>query len=118
MTENIKETLQNDINHLIGLMITLRTVETSPQHTAHWTNYFIDELSNIRNQMILEEDVCVYCHGVGEFSFARGLEPELCYECNGNGFTSKDKFLSLLRDIFLYKSSAINLFISKLTYFQ
>lgn len=47
-----KESLTDDLNKILGLMISLRTVETSALDTRHWVNDFIDKISNLRNSLV------------------------------------------------------------------
>lgn len=67
-----KEELIDNLNSLIGLLITLRTVETSPLSTNHWVNSYIDSMSNFRN--FIEDGLrdcedclngCISCHDIG-----------------------------------------------------
>lgn len=86
-----KDELLNEINQLIGTMISLRAVEDNTR--SHWVNSHIEQISNLRNQLSNFELECETCQEMGGVydEFATHLMDGICCpQCQGHGFKTED----------------------------
>lgn len=98
----IKNELHDDLNHLLGLLITLRQVESTNNLGRHWVNHYIDTFSVIRNKMFADEDECKACNGSGADypKFAEStIDAIPCEPCHGLGFNSVPEIKQILTDL-------------------
>lgn len=99
---NAKNEMMEDLDHVMGLLISLRTVETSPLSSNHWVNPYIDHLSNIKYQAMDNQDQCEACDGSGaDYPLhAESIhDAEPCPQCKGFGFSSNETAAVILREI-------------------
>jgi hypothetical protein len=116
---NSKNEMIEDLDRLMGLLISVRTVETSPLNTNHWVNSYIDRLSIIKFKAIDDKDLCPECDGSGAVypAYAEVLsDAEPCPCCRAYGFNSNRDFAALMIDLKedSKNNSSINKFIQSI----
>lgn len=98
-----KEIFIDELNHLMGLMIAKRTVETSALEAhSHWVNDYIEKISTIRNNIEDNLDICESCMGDGcdyPKTAETILDAQKCSTCNGHGFMGMNNTQKLLLTI-------------------
>ena len=104
-----KETINIEISNLIALLISIKTKQTSPFQNDHWTNFFIDELSKIKYDVLDNQKDCESCSGEGADypPYAESIyDAVACPVCEGYGFLGRKDLSATLHN--LKASSAEN----------